>query len=467
MDHWSSCSSDFGLESPKPPQMVTLYRYFYGAINDQDEQKAVYLALEQYSQVISKLTQDLEESKREAALAKQQALVVLEEKTPAIPRNLTTNTLKGSGIKREDDQPSIVKAVDEKSLEAQRLAQATAELTAKEQVKKKIPKRTRDYTFLFTRDETEVDDGARRIGAEVVKMKNNSGDYKCLVHLIGDVLPYLIPGVILKKREELIPLIVAGIHWHPDDKKRSELTYMLTNLIKVPSLQQRRVIIDGCVNLASLIGAERLGNELFPQAVELINSPNEERRVLAAEICGWLSPNVQHEMRISLLLSMLVSLAHDRSATVRTAVAVNLSRLLVLEDKEKDALYHTATSNEPNQLTISNTPSSNEKTSSNLTPISIDPVKFQQLCDMILAFLQDPDPDVLQVARITLIPIFGEFLDRLQIFEYKYLPSILAKMSKILKTGNGNPDSKFSSEWDIHAELLVYLAPTLYENCYW
>jgi len=209
--------------------------------------------------------------------------------------------------------------------------------------------------------------------------------------------------------------------------------------------------LDSCVQLASLAGEERTGTELLPLAVEGITSQYEERRILSAEACGWLSPNVQHEMRLSLLLSILHQLSQDRSPVVRTSAAINLARILVLEDKDKDGLVHKSSSEPNGDLS---------KATSILT---IDPKKYTQLCEMVLALLQDPDATVLQVARTTLMPVFGDFIERMQLLESKYLPSLIARMKQLIGT-KGTPDQKSAHEFDVHSEALVYLAPVLYEN---
>ena len=485
LDHWSAASSDFGVDRPEPPPLVNLYRYFYGAINNTEEHKAIYASLEVSSQVISKLKVDVADKERQLLNA-QQVIAQLEDKarggrgTPAVggggvgPGGVQSVTGVAGGVGGVVDEKALEsKRAEEKEAEAQRSAQAAAELAAaKESAKKRIPKRTRDYAFLFTRDESEMDDASRRIAAEVVKMREMAAENTCAATILGDTLPEIVPGVILKKREELIPAIVATVCWHPEDRKRAEMTYMLFNLIKVPNAQQRRMIMDGCVGLAALTGEERTGSELLPLAVEAIGSPYEERRILCAEACGWLSPNVQHEMRISLLLSILHQLSQDRSAVVRAASVVNLARLLVLEDKDKTGIDHNSgTSSSSQQQSQQTGESSSEAqaastradtTTRSNAVLTIDPKKYQQLCEMILALLQDPDATVLQVTRTTLMPVFGDFVERMQLFESKYLPSLVARMKTLI--GKGNPDSKAAHEFDVNSEALVYLAPVLYEN---
>lgn len=489
------------MNRPEPPALVNLYRYFYGAINNTDDQKAIYSALESSSQVITKLRSDLSESERRNGNLQTQ-VSQLEDRlkggrggvSPA-PGSKAIGASASAKDAKEGEEALKAKEqqrlIEEKALEAQRSAQAAAELaSAKEQAKKRIPKRVRDYAFLFTRDESEMDDGARRIASEVVKLRDMNADNRSASVILGDTLPEIVPGVILRKREELIPVIVAAVCWHPEERKRQEMMYMLFNLIRVPNAQQRRVIMDGCVNLALLTGEERTGTELLPLAVEAIGSPHEERRILCADACGWLSPNVQHEMRISLLLSILHQLSQDRAPAVRAAAVVNLARVLVLEDKDKTGLDHSSASSTPaiasanaSQSQAGNTSIANSSESASgdakasteaksATPqiqrvptvLSIDPKKYSQLCDMILSLLQDPDALVLQMTRTTLMPVFGDFVERMALFESKYLPSLIARMKQLISQAKGSPDQKAAHELDVNSEALVYLAPVLYEN---
>ena len=75
-----------------------------------------------------------------------------------------------------------------------------------------------------------------------------------MVHILGDALPYIVPGVILKKREELIPVILSAISQHPDPNSRYSLTQVLFNLIRRPNEYERKILVDGFEALAQIIG---------------------------------------------------------------------------------------------------------------------------------------------------------------------------------------------------------------------
>uniref|UniRef100_A0A453EU02 Condensin complex subunit 1 C-terminal domain-containing protein n=1 Tax=Aegilops tauschii subsp. strangulata TaxID=200361 RepID=A0A453EU02_AEGTS len=71
-------------------------------------------------------------------------------------------------------------------------------------------------------------------------------------------------------REELLPLIICAIERHPDSDVRDSLTHTLFNLIKRPDGQQRRIIMDACVELATSVGEMRTETELLPQCWEQV-----------------------------------------------------------------------------------------------------------------------------------------------------------------------------------------------------
>jgi hypothetical protein len=92
-----------------------------------------------------------------------------------------------------------------------------------------------------------------RISQEL-RMIAQERDFQSLVHILGDALPHIVPGVILKKREELIPVILSAISQHPDPNNRYSLTGLLFNLIRRPNEHERKILIDGFDSLARIIG---------------------------------------------------------------------------------------------------------------------------------------------------------------------------------------------------------------------
>jgi hypothetical protein len=131
----------------------------------------------------------------------------------------------------------------------------------------------------------------------------------------------IVPGVILKRREELIPVIVCSISQHPDPNNRYTLTQLLFNLIKKPNESERKILVEGFETLAKIIGEESTERELLPQCWEQIHDEHDERRVLVADSCGAIAKYIRAELRPSLLLSILQQLLTDKSHIVRQAVS--------------------------------------------------------------------------------------------------------------------------------------------------
>ncbi|XP_049931986.1 uncharacterized protein LOC116247963 [Nymphaea colorata] len=150
------------------------------------------------------------------------------------------------------------------------------------------------------------------------------------IQILSDALPKIVPFVLINHREELLPLIMCAIERHPDSSTRDSLTHTLFNLIKRPDEQQRRIIMDACVNLAKNVGEVRTESELLPQCWEQINHMYEERRLLVAQSCGELAEFVRPEIRASLILSIIQQLVEDSATIVREAAAHNLALLIPL-----------------------------------------------------------------------------------------------------------------------------------------
>lgn len=169
----------------------------------------------------------------------------------------------------------------------------------------------------FKEENTNVSPASEKTGLETIQ-------------ILSDALPKIVPCVLIKNREELLPLIMCAIERHPDSTTRDSLTHLLFNLIKRPDEQQRRIIMNGCVDLAKNVGEMRTETELLPQCWEQINHMHEERRLLVAQSCGELARFVRPEIRDSLILSIVQQLVEDSATVVREAAAHNLALLLPL-----------------------------------------------------------------------------------------------------------------------------------------
>eukprot|EP00004_Rigifila_ramosa_P014415 TRINITY_DN3282_c0_g1_i1.p1 TRINITY_DN3282_c0_g1~~TRINITY_DN3282_c0_g1_i1.p1 ORF type:complete len:1146 (+),score=226.51 TRINITY_DN3282_c0_g1_i1:197-3439(+) len=230
-----------------------------------------------------------------------------------------------------------------------------------------------------------------------------------LVHVAADTLPFVVPNVLIAKREELIPLFVAIIAQHPDIKIRDSLTNGLFNLVKKPDVTQRKMIMDGCVALAKVIGEERTAEELLPQCWEQIEHKSAERRTLVAMSCGALAQFVRADMRASLILSIILQLVDDKSPLVRQAVAENAGLLL------------------------SHFP---------------DADKFRQIHEMFYQLLFDDDESVSRTTLVSFAPRLSDWALSTSMLAPSLLASLLSEVKKIT-------DRTSLSPGDIHRlELL-------------
>ncbi|XP_013925446.1 PREDICTED: lisH domain and HEAT repeat-containing protein KIAA1468 homolog [Thamnophis sirtalis] len=75
-----------------------------------------------------------------------------------------------------------------------------------------------------------------RLGSEVSRIADSE---KSVMLMLGRCLPHIVPNVLLAKREELIPLILCTACLHPEPKERDQLLHILFNLIKRPDDEQR------------------------------------------------------------------------------------------------------------------------------------------------------------------------------------------------------------------------------------
>nr|XP_046148608.1 RAB11-binding protein RELCH homolog isoform X5 [Oncorhynchus gorbuscha] len=238
-----------------------------------------------------------------------------------------------------------------------------------------------------------------RLGAEVSRIADNE---ESVMLMLGRCLPHIVPNVLLAKREELIPLILCTACLHPEPKERDQLLHILFNLIKRPDDEQRQMILTGCVAFARHVGPTRVEAELLPQCWEQINHKYPERRLLVAEACGALAPYLPKEIRSSLVLSMLQQmLAEDKADMVREAVVKSLAIIMGYID---------------------------------------DPDKYSQGFELMLLSLGDPSERVVSAIHQVFIPAFAAWTTELGNLQTTLIPSLLARIEKLLKQGEHGLD---------------------------
>ncbi|XP_069007650.1 RAB11-binding protein RELCH homolog isoform X4 [Embiotoca jacksoni] len=257
-----------------------------------------------------------------------------------------------------------------------------------------------------------------RLGAEVSRIADSE---ESVMLMLGRCLPHIVPNVLLAKREELIPLILCTACLHPEPKERDQLLHILFNLIKRPDDEQRQMILTGCVAFARHVGPTRVEAELLPQCWEQINHKYPERRLLVAESCGALAPYLPKEIRSSLVLSMLQQmLAEDKADMVREAVVKSLGIIMGYID---------------------------------------DPDKYSQGFELMLLSLGDPSERVVSAVHQVFIPAFAAWTTELGTLHTSLMPSLLARIEKLLMQGEHGLD-----EHKLHVFLsaLQSLIPPLF-----
>ncbi|EFA80709.1 hypothetical protein PPL_06295 [Heterostelium album PN500] len=335
--------SDLQLNQPEPPSLLTIYRYFFengdsgvqgvltktmGEIaklkkeladneghwrNIQKEKEQLHLKLKESNIIIEQLKKN--------QLSGSSAVGMLTTSTSSSTTSTTTTTTTTS-ITSPNTQ--LQQQQHRKSLEMNASDVSVMRNTFRSMVDKR--RQTVAFQIVSNDDESEA---SMRIADEVEQLRSHDSDQLGkIVKVIASSLPHILPGVLLNKREELIPLILVVISNHPDETTRFALTKLLFNLIKKPNEFQRHAIMKGCMALASIVGPQRTETEILSQCWEQLTEKHPERRVLVADSCGSLAQFASPDLRLSLILSILQQLGQDKSALVRIAVAKNFSLLI-------------------------------------------------------------------------------------------------------------------------------------------
>uniref|UniRef100_A0A7M4FKI2 RAB11 binding and LisH domain, coiled-coil and HEAT repeat containing n=1 Tax=Crocodylus porosus TaxID=8502 RepID=A0A7M4FKI2_CROPO len=257
-----------------------------------------------------------------------------------------------------------------------------------------------------------------RLGSEVSRIADSE---KSVMLMLGRCLPHIVPNVLLAKREELIPLILCTACLHPESKERDQLLHILFNLIKRPDDEQRQMILTGCVAFARHVGPTRVEAELLPQCWEQINHKYPERRLLVAESCGALAPYLPKEIRSSLVLSMLQQmLMEDKADLVREAVIKSLGIIMGYID---------------------------------------DPDKYQQGFELLLSALGDPSERVVSATHQVFLPAYAAWTTELGNLQSHLIPTLLNKIEKLLREGEHGLDEH---KLHLYLSALQSLIPSLF-----
>jgi hypothetical protein len=419
-----------GLETPEPPPLLSLYRYFFdngeagiqGAlaksigeatklkkeIADKDaEYRTTKKKMLQYQKdseqlqtKIKELSATIDDLKATAHTVTQEdeiqtkvqelhvdpttPLGKIQSLTQSVPAQLSHSVADVPRTKASNHQIQL-------RTDSQQL-QSPMRVAYKNIVRKK---RSNALSLSSSKEIDPPDESSARIAQEISKIGTLDGEQQ-VVRVVADCLPHIVPGVLLSKREELIPIILVAISQHPSNTERFALTKLLFNLIKKPNELQRQVIVNGCIALASLIGPQRTENELLAQCLDQIGDKHAERRVLVADSCGQLASFVPPEQKISLILSILQQMVEDKSPLVRAAVSRNVA--LIISNFETDE-------------------------------------KYSQLAELFMRLLCDGDSSVYAVTRSDLLPAMIHWSDLIDAFHSKFLNMLLSELqSAIVKT---------------------------------
>lgn len=177
---------------------------------------------------------------------------------------------------------------------------------------------------------------AGRSGARVAEALAGWGGTD-LAGVVAKTLPRIAPNVILAKREEVVPLVVAGAGQQVSAGQREVLLGLLFSLMKRPDEEQRAALLGGLGALARVLGPPRLEAELLPRVWDDLAHRRPERRLLVAGAVAALAPHTPASLRNSLLLSMVLQLlaggpAGERDPQVREAALTSLALLATFMD---------------------------------------------------------------------------------------------------------------------------------------
>lgn len=155
-------------------------------------------------------------------------------------------------------------------------------------------------------------------------------DCNGMARVVGACLPHVGPGVIVRSREEMLPLLVAVIIRTDDETLRDSLLAQLFALVKKPEAAQRAAIVGACVFVASVFGRRLTEGVLVPQCWDSLLHKSEERRLLVAEFAGAVAPLLPESQRIPVAINILRPLLEDPRPAVRAAAVHSVASLVVL-----------------------------------------------------------------------------------------------------------------------------------------
>ncbi|RDD47230.1 LisH domain and HEAT repeat-containing protein KIAA1468 [Trichoplax sp. H2] len=252
------------------------------------------------------------------------------------------------------------------------------------------------------------------------------------VGLLTRCLPFIVPNVLLNKRDELLPMILFATIQQTDKNERDKLLHMLFNLIKRPEQLQRKVIIEGCVAYAKHAGPGRTEEELLPQCWLQIDHKFHERRLLVIEACGALASHLSEEITSSLILSMLKQMYFEnKSPEIKEAIVKTYGLLMAYVVNED---------------------------------------KYEQSFDVLMAAIQDTSESVINAALEIFLPSLAMWAYQLNLLEVHMIGTLIKTVENMILTAplpdqldeQNSATSRFENRLDHVIKALINLTPAMY-----
>ncbi|OXU27774.1 hypothetical protein TSAR_009523 [Trichomalopsis sarcophagae] len=437
---------DVGLNIPKPPELLQIYREFMRSTGyDKPPSSTVAVQTEETEDDVKEKAKEAELNKRvseqaeEVERLKQQTVALEQEKTNLQEMldsaNLTTavsaTVQEGSGTiltlnsssttpdkfemlesppqdasssqaalpeAEEDDSASMVVSLGETETserEWTRIHFPRTDLTDSSANESDSPSRYLPASFrreVLKHCQIPVPAHANQVIEEPLK---EGITRECLPDIAAHTLPRIIPNVILNKREEVISLLLSIVKLQTSSVEREKLLQILFNLQKRPQNEERHMVLAGLIAIAKLEKEPTDNEEVLNLCWEQSQHKYSERRLLAAECCAALAIYTTSSIRNSLMISMLQQmLLDDKEPVVRVAVVKSLSLLVALMD---------------------------------------DPDKYFQCEELALTAMEDISPDVVDAASSILLPILAQWALSLKRLQSHLLPRILGKLRSLVK----------------------------------
>ncbi|ELW71258.1 hypothetical protein TREES_T100020246 [Tupaia chinensis] len=276
-----------------------------------------------------------------------------------------------------------------------------------------------------------------RLGSEVSRIADSE---KSVMLMLGRCLPHIVPNVLLAKREELIPLILCTACLHPEPKERDQLLHILFNLIKRPDDEQRQMILTGCVAFARHVGPTRVEAELLPQCWEQIN-PCDLVFKLSLVPFFLIQINHKYPERRLLVAESCGALAPYLPKEIRSSLVLSMLQQMLMEDKA-DLVREAVI-----------------KSLGIIMGYIDDPDKYQQGFELLLSALGDPSERVVSATHQVFLPAYAAWTTELGNLQSHLIPTLLNKIEKLLREGEHGLD-----EHKLHMYLsaLQSLIPSLF-----